>query len=163
MRFVGDWFISASHGPQSPSRQNSVSLCVPVPNTVFKPAEPMILLQRESRSLPALNKNPGLLRRPGFFLRGGRVRFLLDSKCVAAPSNQTGSELDIVEVYQGVGDNGFGSGTAAVHVNATDRPVTLALGAFRTVNWTVTLDPGAKLEKVILASIYPNTITGLPG
>src|SRR5450432_1043853 len=32
---------------------------VPIPNTVVKPAEPMILLPRESRSLPALNKNPG--------------------------------------------------------------------------------------------------------
>ncbi len=32
---------------------------VPIPNTVVKPAEPMILLLRESRSLPALNKNPG--------------------------------------------------------------------------------------------------------
>src|SRR4029079_13708853 len=31
---------------------------VPIPNTVVKPAEPMILRQRESRSLPALNKNP---------------------------------------------------------------------------------------------------------
>ena len=28
---------------------------VPIPNTVVKPAEPMILRQRESRSLPALN------------------------------------------------------------------------------------------------------------
>ena len=28
---------------------------VPIPNTVVKPAGPMILLQRESRSLPALN------------------------------------------------------------------------------------------------------------
>src|SRR5215218_10365091 len=31
---------------------------VPIPNTVVKPAEPMILRQRESRSLPALNRSP---------------------------------------------------------------------------------------------------------
>src|SRR5215212_2994170 len=31
---------------------------VPIPNTVVKPAGPMILLQRESRSLPALNRSP---------------------------------------------------------------------------------------------------------
>ena len=31
---------------------------VPIPNTVVKPAKPMILLQRESRSLPALNTSP---------------------------------------------------------------------------------------------------------
>src|SRR4051794_16432017 len=38
---------------------------VPIPNTVVKPAEPMILLQRESRSLPALNKSPGLRKKIG--------------------------------------------------------------------------------------------------
>ena len=32
---------------------------VPIPNTVVKPAGPMILLQRESRSLPAFIKSPG--------------------------------------------------------------------------------------------------------
>ena len=31
---------------------------VPIPNTVVKPAGPMILHQRESRSLPAFNKEP---------------------------------------------------------------------------------------------------------
>ena len=31
---------------------------VPIPNTVVKPAEPMILLQRESRSLPAFKLKP---------------------------------------------------------------------------------------------------------
>src|SRR5438876_3299144 len=40
---------------------------VPIPNTVVKPAAPMILLQRESRSLPALNKNPGHDEWSGFF------------------------------------------------------------------------------------------------
>ncbi len=38
---------------------------VPIPNTVVKPAEPMILRQRESRSLPALNKSPGLRKKIG--------------------------------------------------------------------------------------------------
>ena len=43
---------------------------VPIPNTVVKPAGPMILLQRESRSLPALFKGtPVLLRTGVLFLR----------------------------------------------------------------------------------------------
>ena len=41
---------------------------VPIPNTVVKPAEPMILLQRESRSLPALFKNPRSQKDRGFFV-----------------------------------------------------------------------------------------------
>src|SRR5687767_6614804 len=38
---------------------------VPIPNTVVKPAGPMILLQRESRSLPALYKDPRVRKDPG--------------------------------------------------------------------------------------------------
>src|SRR5437764_9986310 len=39
---------------------------VPIPNTAVKPAGPMILLQRESRSPPALNKRtPGSCKRAG--------------------------------------------------------------------------------------------------
>src|SRR5437868_4195261 len=47
---------------------------VPIPNTAVKPAGPMILRQRESRSLPALNENPSIMRMvEGFFFarRGG--------------------------------------------------------------------------------------------
>ena len=43
---------------------------VPIPNTVVKPAEPMILLQRESRSLPALNASPGLHQKTGALFLG---------------------------------------------------------------------------------------------
>src|SRR5207253_8468208 len=46
---------------------------VPIPNTVVKPAKPMILLQRESRSLPALNRTPGPKGRGFFFARGLRA------------------------------------------------------------------------------------------
>src|SRR4051794_26916539 len=81
----------------------------------------------------------------------------------AAPSNQSGPSLDIVECYQGAGDNGVGSGTASVHLNATDRPVTLALGSYRPVTWNLALDPGAQLQKVILTSYEtPSVINGLP-
>jgi hypothetical protein len=44
---------------------------VPIPNTAVKPAEPMILPQRESRSPPALNKSPDPPTKDrGFLLRG---------------------------------------------------------------------------------------------
>ena len=44
---------------------------VPIPNTVVKPAEPMILLQRESRSLPALNTEPRPLVKTGVRFNAG--------------------------------------------------------------------------------------------
>ena len=44
---------------------------VPIPNTVVKPAGPMILLQRESRSLPAFSYGTPIVKSGrGSFLRG---------------------------------------------------------------------------------------------
>src|SRR5215475_4779206 len=58
---------------------------VPIPNTVVKPAGPMILLQRESRSLPALNRTPVFARRSGFFFCAYfRVRGFTNSQLVAS-------------------------------------------------------------------------------
>src|SRR6185369_5419307 len=42
---------------------------VPIPNTVVKPAGPMILLQRESRSLPAFSIRTPVRKHRGSFLR----------------------------------------------------------------------------------------------
>src|SRR5687768_18100476 len=50
---------------------------VPIPNTVVKPAGPMILLQRESRSLPALYKDPRSQKDRGFFCAPTRLPFRL--------------------------------------------------------------------------------------
>src|SRR6059058_6475193 len=48
---------------------------VPIPNTVVKPAKPMILLQRESRSLPAfLQRAPISKRDRGSFFARALVR-----------------------------------------------------------------------------------------
>ena len=41
---------------------------VPIPNTAVKPHGPMILLQRESRSAPAINQKPRVPQNPGLFL-----------------------------------------------------------------------------------------------
>src|SRR5438046_5803951 len=58
---------------------------VPIPNTVVKPAGPMILLQRESRSLPALIRTP-VPKGSGFFFARSPL-----GKCVEAcsPPNAT--------------------------------------------------------------------------
>ena len=41
---------------------------VPIPNTAVKPVGPMILLQRESRSVPAINQKPLGRKTEGFFV-----------------------------------------------------------------------------------------------
>ena len=41
---------------------------VPIPNTAVKPVGPMILLQRESRSVPAINMSPSIDKVEGFFV-----------------------------------------------------------------------------------------------
>ena len=41
---------------------------VPIPNTAVKPVGPMILLQRESRSVPAFNFEPLDRKVEGFFV-----------------------------------------------------------------------------------------------
>ena len=41
---------------------------VPIPNTAVKPVGPMILLQRESRSVPALKEEPLDRKVEGFFV-----------------------------------------------------------------------------------------------
>ena len=70
----------------------------------------------------------------------------------AANSNGVGSELDIVGHYEGFGyTNGGPPGTAAVRVNATDRPIVLAIGSYDPCNWTLTIDPGAQIERIIFS------------
>ena len=51
---------------------------VPIPNTVVKPAEPMILRQRESRSLPAFIMKPRSTQWIGaFFIAPASARSLM--------------------------------------------------------------------------------------
>ena len=68
-------FTDKEHNPPGPNPARRVFVGgytgrvtpVPIPNTVVKPAGPMILLQRESRSLPALYEPPGRKARGFFF------------------------------------------------------------------------------------------------
>src|SRR5215213_5687852 len=58
---------TARAGPQAPPAalaggHTRGETPVPIPNTAVKPAGPMILPQRESRSPPALNKSPRPLK-----------------------------------------------------------------------------------------------------
>lgn len=69
------------------------------------------------------------------------------------------SELHVLSVYQGT------SGVIDVTVHARPRPVTLALTSYEPIDWRISLDAGATLERV-LVSDFPggaaSTVTGLP-
>src|SRR5207248_1148020 len=98
---------------------------VPIPNTAVKPAEPMILLPRESRSPPALNKAPpGLERRPGVLFCGrGFERY--DRTPVA--SGIGGARLE-----QSAAELRFDRGTLLLSGRSVAGPVSLS----RSEPWT---------------------------
>jgi hypothetical protein len=60
---------------------------VPIPNTVVKPAEPMILPQRESRSLPAFTYGTPVRKHRGSFLRRARDFSVAALSCAQADMN----------------------------------------------------------------------------
>jgi hypothetical protein len=74
------------------------------------------------------------------------------------PSSETGPELDLAGIYQS-----FGAyyGNAYVHLQTTDRPIVLAIGGYEPTNWTLQIDPGVQLQKVIVSN--PNQqLSNLP-
>lgn len=68
-------------------------------------------------------------------------------------------ELHVISVYQGSG------GVIDVTVRARPRPVVLALTSYEPIEWRVTLEPGATIDRV-LVSDFPggaaSSVTGLP-
>lgn len=53
-------------------------------------------------------------------------------------------------------------GSATVRVSDTSSPVVLALSSRQEVHWSITVDPGVKLQKIILSGHQKNKIVGLP-
>lgn len=53
-------------------------------------------------------------------------------------------------------------GTANVRVSCTDSPVILALAAPAEIHWNLKVDPGVRLEKIILIGSQKHTLTGAP-
>jgi hypothetical protein len=70
------------------------------------------------------------------------LRHFRDQLAGAAPSRGTGPELHVVGTYD--------PGTVNVDVRPSDRPVILALTSYHQVNWNLTLQKGANLQKVLL-------------
>lgn len=67
-------------------------------------------------------------------------------------------------MYEGSYKSGgkIGGGRAAVRVNREGAAVTLVLLSYERVKWLVTLDPGSRLERVILGGYRRQAVEGVP-
>jgi hypothetical protein len=76
-------------------------------------------------------------------------------------------ELHVVGLYEGFGAvHGHGRerqpGTAKVRVRRKGKNVVLVLCAYEPVKWSVEIEKGVMLAKVILSGYYTQTVEGLP-
>ena len=74
-------------------------------------------------------------------------------------------ELHVIGVYEARGNPGFRpfeQGVVDVVVHQRPRPVVLALSAHGGMLWRVSLDPGARLARVILQGLGPQEVEGIP-
>jgi hypothetical protein len=74
-------------------------------------------------------------------------------------------ELHVIGVYEGRGNPGFRPNAQAVvdvTVHERPKPIVLALNSYEGMLWRITLDPGARLSRVILQGYYPQEVDGVP-
>lgn len=74
-------------------------------------------------------------------------------------------ELHVIGIYTGRGNPGFrpsAQGIVEVTVHARPKPVVLALSSYEGMLWRITLDPGARLSRVILNGYYKQEVEGVP-
>jgi hypothetical protein len=75
----------------------------------------------------------------------------------------TDPELHVIGVYEGTFPDGPRRyGVAAARVEDTQRPIILALCAFRAVRWKLEIADGVKIQKIILAGIKDQVIETPP-
>jgi len=75
------------------------------------------------------------------------------------------SEVHALIVYEGPSMRAPGqpsSGTIAVTIGRTARPVELFLSAYNPVEWKLTLEPGAQLKRIVAVGYNPSQVTGAP-
>jgi hypothetical protein len=78
---------------------------------------------------------------------------------LGAQSPDTNSHFYVLGVYEGH-TNKYGKVT--VFVAEQDRPVTLLLTAYESVEWHIEVEPGARLAKVFLNGYHDQRVSGVP-
>ncbi|MGK7900718.1 MAG: hypothetical protein AB4352_04760 [Hormoscilla sp.] len=75
-------------------------------------------------------------------------------------------ELHVISVYEARSDHRAGyhpTGLVEVKVQRQEKPIILALSAYEPVHWNVTLEPGVKVEYIILNGYHQQSISGVDG
>lgn len=75
-------------------------------------------------------------------------------------------ELHLIAAYEATSpqDNGNPSQNAIeVKIQRKNKPIILALSAYAPINWNVTIEPGAVIEKIIINGYEKQTISGVSG
>ena len=75
-------------------------------------------------------------------------------------------ELHLIAAYEATSpqDNGNPSkNTIEVKIQRKNKPIILALSAYTPINWNVTIEPGAVVEKIIIDGYEKQNISGVTG
>ena len=75
-------------------------------------------------------------------------------------------ELHLIAAYEATSpqDNGNPSkNTIEVKIQRKNKPIILALSAYEPINWNVTIEPGAVIEKIIINGYEKQTVSGVSG
>ncbi|MCC3417885.1 MAG: hypothetical protein JGK28_07920 [Microcoleus sp. PH2017_07_MST_O_A] len=75
-------------------------------------------------------------------------------------------ELHLIGVYEANAEHGkanLSKSAIQVKVERRNKPIILALSAYEPVNWNVTVEPGAVIEKIIVNGYNNQTVSGVSG
>jgi hypothetical protein len=75
-------------------------------------------------------------------------------------------ELHLIGVYEATSEHGNGQrskGAIEVKVERQNKPIILALSAYEPINWNVTVEPGAAIEKIVVNGYHNQTVSGVSG
>ena len=95
----------------------------------------------------------------------GVVVILLGAVIAGVPSNlgaqsrDTNTDFYVLGIYEGH-TNKYGKVT--VFLAEHDRPITLLLTAYESVEWQIEIEPGARLAKVFLSGYHDQRVSGVP-
>jgi len=88
-------------------------------------------------------------------------------------SSSPDKELHLIGVYEANSDHGNGNLSKSalakptkrieIKVERRNKPIILALSAYEPVNWNVTVEPGAIIEKIIVNGYHNQTVSGASG
>ena len=128
----------------------------------FAPAE-----QRVHAQFARIEQEIARLRNVGLSAQADEMRSDLSyfqlQLAGARPTRVDGPNLDWIGLYEGPGGS-TPPPPVDVTVQATDRPVILALTSFEPVNWRLNVQPGAQLDRVIVYGANGASMpVGLPG